>query len=222
MIRRFPTAKAAAEACGDATLELLADARRLRGTARLAVSGGSTPKVMFEAMSARQFDWTDVEVFQVDERGVPPDHDQSNYRMIRQALSGPRVIHRIAGELPAGEAAALYEDEVGEVNFDVIQRGMGADGHTASIFPGLPMPKSVRGIAGSVWVPAMSQFRITLMPGVLEAARATLCLVTGADKAEALYAVLRGSRDTGKYPAQISSPVMIWFIDDAAGARLEA
>jgi 6-phosphogluconolactonase len=222
VIRRFPTAKAAAEACGEATLELLADARRLRGSARLAVSGGSTPKVMFESMSGRSFDWTDIDVFQVDERCVPPDHEQSNYRMIRRALNGPRTIHRMLGELPPAEGASLYEDEVGEAEFDVIQRGMGADGHTASIFPGLPLPESKRGIAGWIWVPAMSQNRITLMPSVLERARTTLCLVTGSDKAEALYAVLRGPRDTSKFPAQISSPAMIWFIDDAAAAKLES
>ena len=121
---------------------------------------------MFEAMSARPFDWTDIDVFQVDERCVPPDHEQSNYRMIRQALTGPRTIHRMLGELPPDEAASLYEDEVGNAEFDIIQRGMGADGHTASIFPGLPLPKSNRGIAGAIWVPAMSQHRITLMPPV--------------------------------------------------------
>jgi 6-phosphogluconolactonase len=221
MIRRFPTAIAAAEACGDTTLELLADARRLRGRARLAVSGGSTPRLMFQMMSAKPFDWSGIGIYQVDERGVPPDHEQSNYRMIRKALTGPAEIHRMRGELPPGEAAELYEEEVGAEPFDVIQRGMGADGHTASLFPGLPLPASQKGIVGSIWVPAQSQHRITLMPAVLEAARVTLCLVTGADKADALAAVLRGPRDLSKYPAQIASAAMIWFIDDAAGAGLK-
>ena len=220
VIRRFPGPKEAAEACGDATLELLADARRLRGNARLAVSGGSTPKLMFLAMSGRAFDWTGIEVFQVDERCVPPDHEQSNYRMIREALPATPVFHRMRGELPPLEAAALYEDETGDTVFDVIQRGMGADGHTASVFPGVPLPESKRGIVGSVWVPVMAQHRITLMPAVLESARVTLCLVTGAEKADALYQVLRGPRDAALWPAQISSPAMIWFIDEAAGAKL--
>jgi 6-phosphogluconolactonase len=220
LLRRFPTALDAAEACAKATFELLADARRLRGSARLAVSGGSTPKKMFEFMSAQEFDWAAVEVFQVDERGVPPDHEASNYRMIRAALQGPSVINRMRGELLPGEAAALYEDEIGEAAFDVIQRGMGADGHTASLFPGLPLPESRQGRVGSLWVPVQAQHRITLMPGVLEQARVTLCLVTGADKADALHAVLRGPRDVAQYPAQISSQAMIWFIDEAAGAKL--
>ena len=193
---------------------------RLRGAARLAVSGGSTPRKMFEYTSTREFDWTGVEVFQVDERCVPPDHEQSNYRMIRAALRGPALIHRMRGELAPEEAAALYEDELADAPLDVIQRGMGADGHTASLFPGLPLPVSRGGWVGSIWVPVQSQHRITLMPAVLEQARVTLCLVTGADKAEALHAVLRGPRDTEKYPAQIASSAMIWFIDEAAAAKL--
>ena len=207
-------------ACGETTLQLLEEARRLRGTASLAVSGGSTPRPMLENMSAQSFDWRALEVFQVDERCVPPEHHLSNYRMIRQALAAPPVIHRMQGELAGAAAAATYEQEMGDIEFDVIQRGMGADGHTASLFPGLALPASKGGLVGTIWVPSMRQDRITLMPRVLERARVTLCLVTGAEKADALHSVLRGARDTKLWPAQISSPVMIWFVDEAAGARL--
>ena len=208
-------------ACGETTLQLLDEARRLRGTASLAVSGGSTPKPMLESMSAQPFDWNSIEVFQVDERCVPPEHHLSNYRMIRQALSAPSTIHRMRGELLGSQAAALYEEEMGDIEFDVIQRGMGADGHTASLFPGLPLPSSKSGLVGTVWVPSVRQDRITLMPRVLERARVTLCLVTGPEKADALHEVLRGVRDTKLWPAQISSPVMMWFIDEAAAAKLQ-
>ena len=75
----------------------------------MAVSGGSTPRIMFQAMSARQFDWTAIDIYQVDERCVPPDHEQSNYRMIRAALSGPAEIHRMRGELEPAVAAAECE-----------------------------------------------------------------------------------------------------------------
>jgi 6-phosphogluconolactonase len=227
-------AKAAAEACGAAILGLLDAARRERGSATLAVSGGNTPRIMFEWMAGQRFDWYHVDLFWVDERCVPIDDPQSNYRMTREALLdsihlAPGQIHRIHGELIPDEAALLYADDIsrsfrlqpGELPvFDAIQRGMGPDMHTASLFPGEPLIHNRTGIAAAVWVEKMKQHRVTLLPGVLECARHTLCLVTGPDKAEGLHNVLRGPADPLHMPAQIASPEMLWYIDQAAGARL--
>ena len=227
-ISRFPTALDAAVACGDRILQLLDSARRDRGTARLAVSGGSTPRLMFESMARRGFDWNRVELFWVDERMVPPTDSQSNYRMTREALleaiSLPAAqVHRIAGEMAPPDACAKYIAEIratfrlpiGELPvFDVIQRGMGPDMHTASLFPGEPLILNRTGIAAPVWVPKMGQHRVTLLPGVLELARETLCLVSGADKTEGLRQVMNEPPDTMKRPMQIASNEMVWYVDE--------
>lgn len=229
-IFRFPDAQAAAEACGDRILELLTAAKRDRGVATLAVSGGSTPRLMFESMAKRGFDWSGVEFFFVDERIVPPADSKSNYRMTRESLLDvidlPAArLHRVAGELTPDEAAAKYVAEIVQVFglkegelpvFDVIQRGMGPDMHTASLFPGEPLILNTTGIAAPVWVEKMGNHRVTLLPGVLELARQTLCLVTGADKTEGLKNVLSAPRDTLKMPSQISSAEMAWYVDELA------
>lgn len=229
-IFRFPTAVEAAIACGDRILRSLDAARHDRGVAMLAVSGGSTPRLMFESMAKRGFDWTRVELFWVDERMVPPDDSQSNYRMTREALlDAIRLpagqVHRIAGEMAPADACAKYIDEIrhvihlaaGELPvFDVIQRGMGPDMHTASLFPGEPLILNRSDIAASVWVPKMGQHRVTLLPGVLEIARETLCLVSGADKTAGLRQVLNEPTDTLKRPMQIASREMLWYVDELA------
>jgi 6-phosphogluconolactonase len=232
----FENAQAAAEACGDRTLELLGEARRQRGVATLVLSGGNTPRLMFQSMVKRHSDWSGVKFFQVDERCVPPDDAQSNFRMIRESLLLPAGIDetqfcRIRTELPPDEAARLYAEDIrrimnlqpGELPaFDIIQRGMGPDAHTASLFPGEPLLADRTGIAAAVWVEKFHQHRVTLLPGVLERGRCTLCLATGQEKAEALHTVLRGPRDPMKAPSQIASPEMLWYVDQGANALIRS
>lgn len=238
-ILTFDTPLAAAEACGDRTLELLDQARKARGMATVAVSGGSTPRLMFQHMAKRSFDWNGVHIFQVDERCVPPDHHLSNFRMTKESLLDSikidaSQVHRIQGELPREEGARLYIDDIRRTLkpadgvlpvFDVIQRGMGPDAHTASLFPGEPLIANRAGIAAAVdvdkpYIDKEMRYRVTLLPGVLEIARHTLCLATGPDKADALHKVLRGPRDPFQYPSQIASPDMVWYTDKAAVAQL--
>ncbi|HVW11050.1 MAG TPA: 6-phosphogluconolactonase [Bryobacteraceae bacterium] len=229
-IFRFQTALEAAEACGDRVLSLCDEARRARGAAMLAVSGGSTPRLMFQSMARRAFDWKGVQLFWVDERMVPPDDSQSNYRMTRESLlDSIRIpaanVHRIVGESAPADAATAYVAEIRRVFglsgddlpvFDVVQRGMGPDMHTASLFPGEPLIENRTDIAAAVWVEKMKQHRVTLLRGVLERARQTLCLVSGEDKAAALRSVLREPPDPMRRPSQIESPSMAWYVDDAA------
>jgi 6-phosphogluconolactonase len=228
------SSQAAAEACGDRILEILAKARQERGRAFAAVSGGSTPRLMFQSMATRPFDWKDVHLFQVDERCVPPDNDQSNFRMMREALAGAAIeesqIHRVRGELDPAAAAQLYVDDIrrtfqlqdGELPvFDVIQRGMGPDAHTASLFPGEPLIGDRTGIAAAVWVEKMKQHRVTLLPGVLEKAGHTLFLATGDEKADAIHRVLRGPRDLLHVPSQIALEGSVWYVDKSAARMLE-
>jgi 6-phosphogluconolactonase len=237
-ILTFDTPLEAAAACGDRILEILDQARRERGTATLAVSGGSTPRLMFQAMVKRGFDWSNVQIFQVDERCVPPDNELSNFRMIRESLlidaqNAVRIaesqFHRMGGELVPEDAARLYADDIrrsfhlnpGELPvFDAIQRGMGPDGHTASLFPGEPLIADHSLIAAAVYVEKFKQHRITLLPGVLEGARHTLCLATGEEKAEALVKVLKGPLDVMHVPSQIASLNTAWYIDSSAAALI--
>ena len=235
-ILTFDNAQAAAEACGDRTLELLAEARRQRGVATLAVSGGNTPKLMFQSMAKRGFDWSGIQLFQVDERCVPRDDAQSNFRMIRESLLLPAGIAeaqfcRIRTELPPEDSARAYAADIrrimnlqpGELPaLDVIQRGMGPDAHTASLFPGEPLIEDGTGIAAAVWVEKFHQHRVTLLPGVLERARSTLCLATGPEKAEPLRMVLRGPHDPMTTPSQIASPETAGYIDERAAALIRS
>jgi 6-phosphogluconolactonase len=144
------------------------------------------------------------------------------------AISMPESrIHRIAGEMTPDDARTEYVAEIrrlfglstdsGELPvFDVIQRGMGPDMHTASLFPGEPLILNQTDIAAAVWVPKMGQHRVTLLPGVLERARQTMCLVSGADKAAGLRNVLREPPNPLQRPAQIASEIMAWYVDELA------
>jgi 6-phosphogluconolactonase len=237
-IHRFADASAAARACATSILVRLEQAIASRGSASLAISGGSSPRIMFEIFGRRAFAWDRVHLFWVDERVVPPTDSQSNFKLaadtwLRPAKFPKANIHRVETELGPEGAAKRYEDEIrhhfglddrtspnyGELpSFDVIHRGMGPDGHTASLFPGEPLIQDVTGIAASVWVEKMQQHRVTLLRGVLEAAHHTVMLVTGADKAAVLTNVLKGDFDPSQFPAQIASrgETAEWFEDAAA------
>ncbi len=218
---RFPDSLSAAQACGERVLNLLSIAVGTRQQATLAISGGSSPKPMFELFAKSGFSWEHVQIFWVDERCVPPTDSQSNFRMANETWLAPAKvpsanIHRVPTELEPQEAARRYTEDVQSyLPFDVIHRGIGPDGHTASLFPGEPLIADHQGIAGAVWVEKMHQWRVTLLPGVLEAARNTVVLATGADKAEAVAAVLRGPYDPMKWPAQIGArgTNVTWFTD---------
>jgi len=222
---RYPDNVTAADACGQHILDLLASAIAARQRATLAVSGGTSPRPMFELFAESGFAWEHVQIFWVDERCVPPTDSQSNFRMANEAWLAPAKvpavnIHRVPTELEPHEAARKYADDLRgpfdqPLPFDVIHRGMGPDGHTASLFPGEPLIADHEGIAAAVWVEKMHQWRVTLLPGVLEAARNTVVLATGTDKAEALASVLRGPYEPMKWPAQIGArdANVSWFTD---------
>jgi len=236
----FENAPTASEACARKIIELLNEALSSRASASIAVSGGTTPKLMFAEMARSKFDWSRVHLFWVDERMVPPADSQSNYKLAKESFIDSshfpsENVHRIHGELPPQEAAKRYEDDIraffhlapGAIpQFDIIHRGMGPDAHTASLFPGEPLIDDREHLVAAVYVEKFHQWRVTLLPAVLEAARHTLMLAAGDDKAEPLRAVLRQPYDPKRYPSQIATyPVdgvgerAVWFLDKAA-ARL--
>jgi 6-phosphogluconolactonase len=236
--KSYPDANAAASACATHILSLLEMGLAGDNDATVAFSGGSTPKLMFDVLAKAKFDWSRVQVFFVDERNVPPTHADSNYGMaekhlIQTAHIPHRNVHRIHGELSPQVAARHYEHEIRDVfqleddelpHFDVVHLGMGADAHTASLFPGEPLIDDREKIVAAVQVPKLNGWRISLLPGVLLAARHAAVLVAGADKAEAVNKVFRAPYNPAEYPAQIvvhHSRRGSWFLDAAAARLLE-
>jgi 6-phosphogluconolactonase len=220
-------------------LERLERALATSEFATLALSGGATPKPMFDHLAAAHMRWAKVHFFWVDERAVPPNDARSNYRMAAESLLIPaRVpqanIHRIRAELvPAAAAHACSEDirtffglQPGEMpRFDVLHRGIGPDAHTASLFPGEPLIDDRQGIAAAVWVAKLAEWRITLLPGVLLSAADTVMLAAGEDKAEAVRAVFQEPYEPRRYPAQLGTrdgKPTSWFLDEPAAKLLES
>jgi 6-phosphogluconolactonase len=231
------SAEAAANACAAWLLEELRSVLSTASTARIAISGGSTPKLLFATLARTRFQWENVHIFWVDERCVPPTDSQSNYKLAKETLLDPAAIppgniHRIEGELPPPEAAQRYVADIRSAFrlkdselpvFDIIHRGMGPDAHTASLFPGEPLIGDRTGIAASVYVEKMKSHRVTLLPGVLLAAKRTAILAAGDDKAEPLFEVLRGPEDPFRFPCQLATRGArnaLWFIDRPAAAKL--
>ena len=231
-------APAAAEACAGHIVASLEDALASQELATLAVSGGTSPKLMFERLAAANLPWNRTHLFFVDERMVPPSDPASNFKLANEHLILPaRVpqssVHRVLGELAPQAAAQRYAEEIrrffglneGDLpSFDVVHRGMGPDGQSASLFPGDPLIEDREGIAAATFAPQFRQWRVTLLPGVLMAAKSTVFLVTGDDKKEALRAVIKGEYDPMKYPAQIATRPghdVAWFLDEAAAALME-
>lgn len=241
MSARWYTSKdaaAAAAACAQHAVAILDEVIAGREFATFAVSGGSTPRLLFERLAAARFPWHRVHLFWVDERSVPPTDPASNYKLaddhlIRPARISPRNVHRILGEIAPKVAAARYTAEIREFfgleegempHFDLVHNGLGPDAHTASLFPGDPLIDNREDIAAAVFAPQLAQqWRVTLLPGPLLAASHTVFLVDGADKAEAVRAVLQGEYDPRAYPAQIASQARgtKWFLDQAAARLLE-
>ena len=207
----------------------------------VALSGGSTPKLLFELLASPTFQgrvrWPNLQFFQVDERCVPPDDPQSNYRMIRQALleSVPlpkENFHRMAAERPDRQQAAReYAEELARVlhpapgelpRLDLVFLGMGPDGHTASLFPGSQALDERTAWVAPNFATKLNSFRLTLTLPVLNAAAHVIFLVAGADKAETLRQVLEGPE--GQFPAQLIQPAsgrLSWFLDESAAHLLK-
>ncbi|HLY16668.1 MAG TPA: 6-phosphogluconolactonase [Bryobacteraceae bacterium] len=231
--------RATAAACAQHISALLEQALSGQEQATLAVSGGSTPKLLFESLVSSHFRWQRIHVFFVDERAVPPNDPESNYRLANENLIipariPPAQVHRIRAEIKPETGAQQYVEDIrnffgleeGEQpHFDVLQLGLGPDAHTASLFPGETAIEDREHIAGALYVQKLSKWRITLLPGALLAAKNTVFLVAGADKAPAVGNVFHQEFDPKHYPAQLISRQgrrVTWFLDQAAAAELRS
>jgi 6-phosphogluconolactonase len=209
----------------------------------VALAGGRTPKSTYQLLSTPTFvnriDWPKVKIFWGDERCVSPDDEHSNFRMTNETLLQhvpvlPENIYRMKGELDPGEAALQYEknlqnafglphDQELAPRFDLILLGLGRDGHTASIFPGTAAVFESDHWVLAHFIPALQAWRLTLTPVILNAAQNAIFLVSGMDKAEITYSVLKGDYQPETLPSQIVQPEngnLFWFVDKDAACKL--
>ena len=239
--RISPTPAEVAKAAAELFTTAVISAAKARGAARVAISGGTTPKAMFGLLAAEPFasqiPWDKLDLFWVDERCVPPDHADSNYRMTREALLDKVPlpadrIHRMEGELAPEVAAARYESTIRNAfrlegaetpTFDLILLGMGDDGHTASLFPHTEGLNDLTHIVIANHVPQKDTWRITLTSPVINQARKVAFLIEGAAKAQVLHDVFLGPFQPDTYPSQIIRPAsgeLTLLLDSAAAAKL--
>ncbi len=220
------------------------DAVNNSGRFTVALSGGSTPRGLYKLLATDpawrdQLPWQNMHFFWGDERHVPPEHADSNFRMANEALlSGAPVpaanVHRMHGEAAnAADAAREYEDELheafglkaGEVpRFDLILLGLGPEGHTASLFPGTHALTENQRLVVSNWIGKLFADRITLTPPVLNNAACVMFIVSGPDKATALKGILEGPYEPDQLPAQLVNPTngrLVWLLDRVAAQELD-
>ena len=246
-------ARLAAAAC-DEFVRIANESIAQRGSFRVALSGSSTPVALYQRLAKAKLDWSRVFFFFGDERNVPPDDEQSNFRLadeyLFQPLSiDPEQVFRWRTEAGAPDTVAedyrtqihigwmkglppeeTIEDGVSrlitnDLRFDLIILGMGSDGHTASLFPGTMALQFVSELAVANWVPQLDQWRFTLTFTAINNARNVMFLVSGADKAPALKAVIEGKPGPEPLPAQTVQPSdgeLFWFVDKDAASELSA
>jgi 6-phosphogluconolactonase len=247
--RVYPDADSLARAAAEHFTNLATEAMAARGRFVVALSGGSTPRTTYALLASDEFagrvDWPRVHVFWGDERCVPPDHSDSNYRMARETLLDhvplpTRNVHRLPDEMEPEQAAGEYERTLRSFfaqqprgketrdgkpipRFDLVLLGMGEDGHTASLFPGTAaLHEQTRWVVAH-YVDKLSAWRVTLTPVAINAAAHVTFLVSGAGKAERLREVLDGQHQPDVLPAQIVRPTdgrLLWLADAAAAVHV--
>jgi 6-phosphogluconolactonase len=198
-----------------------------RGACAIALAGGRTPEPVYRELArSTVVDWTRLELFFGDERAVPPDHPDSNYRMVRATLVS-RVpipasrVHRMEAERADRDAAAREYERLLPAELDVLVLGIGADGHTSSLFPGSAALDERRRLVLPVVGAKPPVDRMTITPPVIEAARRVAVIAAGADKAAMVARAVEGPLAPAEVPAQLARRGH-WFLDRAAAARLTA
>jgi 6-phosphogluconolactonase len=242
LVEIFPSPADMARVAADLFAARSVEAASAQGSFAVALSGGKTPTALYDLLAkapfVSQIPWARVHLFWGDERCVPHDHADSNYRMTRELLLDhvpiPAAnVHRMPGEMDPAEAAARYEEELREFFaphgggfpvFDLILLGLGEDGHTASLFPGTrALRESARWVLG-YYVDPQKGWRITLTPPAINAARLVVFIAAGAAKAPVVRDILEGPFRPDTLPAQVVRPdggKLLWLLDRDAAALLK-
>lgn len=237
-VRIFKDLEGISQAAAVLFADLAAEAIAESGRFSVALSGGSTPRRLYELLAARpyrdQIQWQAVHFFWGDERCVPADDPRSNFRMAREALldhvlAPAENIHPIQGDLPPEQAAAQYETGLRKFFgdqppvLDLILLGMGDNAHTASLFPHTHVLNEKKRWVAEAYVAEQGMYRVTLTAPLINQARQVVFLVSGAEKAFALQNVLEGAYQPQEFPAQLIHPNgahPIWLLDKAASHKL--
>jgi 6-phosphogluconolactonase len=240
-IRKLTTPQELFEAAAEEVVQATKEAVAARGRFAIALSGGSTPKSLYNLLATNaksMLPWDRMFFFWGDERHVPPTDPESNYRMAEETMLSkipvaPGNIFRVVAENPDAAAAAEDYDQVirkffalesGQFpRFDLILLGMGPDGHTASLFPGTAALQEKMRLVVANWVEKFKASRITFTLPVLNAARSVTFLISGTDKADALKNVLEGDAPGEQYPSKLVRPdngKLLWLVDRAAASGL--
>jgi 6-phosphogluconolactonase len=239
-IRVLPDPAEAAIAAARELVATATDSFHDHGVFRPAFSGGSTPRLLFDALAGVAFRslvaWSRARVFFVDERCVPPDDERSNYRLAKEHLLGPlgvppENVFRMRGEEKPQRAAREYEEALVEEFgsgerapvLDFALLGLGTDGHTASLFPGTRAVEETQRNVVENYVPKLGEWRLTLTLPVLNAARRAVFLVVGKEKRDAVAAVVRAEPGRADLPASLVRPPrgsLVWIVDEAAASSL--
>jgi 6-phosphogluconolactonase len=209
------------EEASQAAANVLAEAARAGG--HVALSGGSTPRRAYELAAELEGDWSAVELWWGDERCVPPDDERSNFRLAREALlvrlgDAPRTVHRVLGELDPPQAARRYDEELRGVTLDLVLLGLGADGHTASLFPHDEALDEDQRLAVAVERPDV--FRVTLTPPPLRASRHVVFLAVGEEKVDAVARAFAAPPDRAVPASLIRGLRTTAILDRDAAAEL--
>ena len=238
-VRVFQDLESLSRAAAQLFVEAARQAASERGRFLTALSGGSTPQRLFQLLASdyrTEVDWKLTHIFWADERCVPPDEAGSNYGQAREALLGrigipEENIHRIRGELEPAEASKDYALSLRQFAspplewpfFALVLLGMGADGHTASLFPGSPVEATAPVLAVTAHYEDRPAQRITLTPPVINSARLVVFMATGTAKAETLRRVLSDQYEPEQLPAQRIDPKdgdLTWLIDEKAASKV--
>ena len=241
-IRIYPDPASLEDAVAKHFLLASNQAVQQRGKALIALSGGTTPLGLFQLLGSEAYratvPWQQIHFFWVDERSVPPQDDQSNYGQFKQKVLEPlqitpQQVHAIDGNLPPEEAAQEYENLLHNwaeakqdlPRFDWVLLGLGTDGHTASLFPGVINPQEEQRMVIAVTAEYEDQQagRVTLTPLILNQARQIVFMVTGQRKANTVREVLQAQHDPLRLPAQRIQPLdgrLVWMLDEAAASQL--
>jgi 6-phosphogluconolactonase len=235
-VKVVPDPAAVASTAAKRIADLSDDAIETHGFFSIALSGGSTPKALFQLLAAdpylNRIKWKNWRIYFGDERCVPPTDAESNFLMATESLLGkvpiaPENIHRMQGELDPNQAAKEY-GELLKSNFndgglDVILLGMGDDGHTASLFPHTAALNETKHRCVANFVEKLNTWRITMTAPFINRARQIIVMATGANKADRLHQVLDGPPDIQNLPIQMIDPPAgqaLWLLDTPAAAKL--